>query len=383
MKKKFCAIATIEGTMNSFIIPAMEYFVEQGYDVTLVCTMSEDFIKKNSGKFHCVNIPMKRGIAISDMIKMPWKFWRLFRKEKFDYVQYATTNASFYACVPAKLCGIKTRVYCQWGLLYVGYEGLKRKAFKWVEKFLCSTATHITVASKKNLEYAVAEGLMPASKATVIGDGGTVGVDLSLFNVEKRDDYKAEVLNEHPELKDRLVYGYVGRIETDKGISELLEAFLSLKNENHALLLIGAFDELRCNIKPELIAQAKATSRVVFHGFTKEVPKYMSVMDILVHPTYREGFSMVIQQAMAMRCAIITTNVPGPSEVIEEGVSGLLVPDHSAKDLANAMIQLADDEAQRTSFAKAGLERVRKLFNRQRMLELTYQDRLKMMNDNK
>ncbi len=381
--KKICAISTIEGTMNSFIIPAMEYFVDKGYDVTLVCNMSEDFIKKNSGKFHCVNIPMKRGITISDMIKMPWKFWRLFRKEKFDYVQYATTNASFYACVPAKLCGIKTRVYCQWGLLYVGYEGLKRKAFKWVEKFLCSTATHITVASKKNLEYAVAEGLMPASKATVIGDGGTVGVDLSLFNVEKRDDYKAEVLNEHPELKDRLVYGYVGRIETDKGISELLEAFLSLKNENHALLLIGAFDELRCNIKPELIAQAKATSRVVFHGFTKEVPKYMSVMDILVHPTYREGFSMVIQQAMAMRCAIITTNVPGPSEVIEEGVSGLLVPDHSAKDLANAMIQLADDEAQRTSFAKAGLERVRKLFNRQRMLELTYQDRLKMMNDNK
>ena len=381
--KKLCAIATIEGTMNSFIIPAMEYFVEQGYDVTLVCTMSDDFIKKNSSKFHCINIPMKRGIAISDMIKMPFKFWRLFRKEKFDYVQYATTNASFYACVPAKLCGIKTRVYCQWGLLYVGYEGIMRKLYKWVEKFLCSMATHITVASKKNLEYAVAEGLMPASKATVIGDGGTVGVDLSVFNVEKRDEYKVEVLKEHPELKDRLVYGYVGRIETDKGIGELLEAFLSIERNDCALLLIGPFDELRCDIPESLIENAKTSGRVVFHGFSKDVPKYMSAMDILVHPTYREGFSMVIQQAMAMECAIITTNVPGPSEVIEEGVSGLLVPDHSAKDLANAMIQIADDEAQRISFAKAGIERVRKLFNRQRMLELTYQDRLRMMNDNK
>ena len=367
--------------MNSFIIPAMEYFVEQGYDVTLVCTMSEDFIRKNSSKFHCVNIPMKRGIAISDMIKMPFKFWRLFRKEKFDYVQYATTNASFYACVPAKLCGIKTRVYCQWGLLYVGYEGIMRKLYKRVEKFLCSTATHITVASKKNLEYAVAEGLMPASKATVIGDGGTVGVDLSLFNVEKRDEYKAEVLKEHPELKDRLVYGYVGRIETDKGISELLEAFLSIERNDCALLLIGPFDELRCDIPDNLIEKAKASGRVVFHGFSKEVPKYMSAMDILVHPTYREGFSMVIQQAMAMGCAVITTDVPGPSEVIEENKSGVLVPAQTVDKLAEAMLTLGNDKEQQARFAAEGLIRVKDKFERSHMLELTYQDRLRMMGE--
>ena len=367
--------------MNSFIIPAMEYFVDKGYDVTLVCTMSEDFIKKNSGKFHCVNIPMKRGIAIGDMLRLPWTFWKLFRKEKFDYVQYATTNASFYACIPAKLCGIKTRVYCQWGLLYVGYTGIKRRIFKWVEKFLCSSATHITVASKKNLDYAVEEGLMSASKASVIGDGGTVGVDLAVFDVEKREDFKAQVLEEYLELKGCLVFGYVGRIETDKGIGELLEAFESLNNDKYALLMIGRFDELRNDINPDLIERAKASGKVIFHGFTKDVPKYMSAMDILVHPTYREGFSMVIQQGMAMGCAIITTDVPGPSEVIEHGKSGLLVPDHSSADLALAMSRLAEDAEMRNAFVAAGLERVRKLFNRQRMLELTYQDRIRMMND--
>ena len=108
----------------------------------------------------------------------------------------------------------------------------------------------------------------------------------------------------------------------------------------------------------------------------------MSAIDILVHPTYREGFSMVIQQAMAMGCAIITTNVPGPSEVIEDEVSGVLVRDHSADDLVLAMRRLGNDEQLRASFIAAGLERVRTLFNRKRMLELTYQDRLRMMNDN-
>ena len=179
---KMCVITTIEGTMNSFIIPAMERFVEEGYDVTLVCSMSDEFIKTNSKKFTCINIPMRRGISLVDIIKMPFKFLRLFRKEKFDYVQYATTNASFYAGIPAKLCGIKTRVYCQWGLLYVGYSGFKRYVFKLIETILCLTATHVTVASKKNLEYAVKDRIMPASKASVIGDGGTIGVDFSVFD---------------------------------------------------------------------------------------------------------------------------------------------------------------------------------------------------------
>ena len=328
-----------------------------------------------------MNIPMKRGISFVDAITIPFKFWHLFRKEHFDYVQYATTNASFYACIPAKLCGIKTRVYCQWGLLYIGYTGIKRRIFKWVERILCSSATHITVASKKNLDYAVKEGLMPATKASVIGDGGTVGVDLSVFDIAKRADFREQVLEEHTELKGRLVYGYVGRIETDKGVVELLEAFLSLKDDRYALLLIGGFDELRCDIDPDLIARAMASGRVVFHGFTREVPKYISAIDILVHPTYREGFSMVIQQAMAMECAIITTNVPGPSEVIEEGKSGLLVRDHSAEDLASAMVRLGEDSALRSTLSSAGLERVRKLFNRERMLRLTYEDRVRMMNE--
>ncbi len=147
--KKLCAIATIEGTLESFVIPAMRLFKEKGYDVTLICTMSDRFMKQYGEEFHCINVQMKRGMSLKDMLTKPFEFYRIFKREKFDYVQYATTNASFYACIPAKLCGIKTRVYCQWGLLYVGFEGLKRKAFKRVEKFLCSSATHITVARKR------------------------------------------------------------------------------------------------------------------------------------------------------------------------------------------------------------------------------------------
>lgn len=380
--KKLCAISTTEGTLESFVIPAMRMFKEKGYDVTLICTMSDQFLEQYASEFHCINVKMKRGISLKDMLLKPFEFYRFFKREKFDYVQYATTNASFYACVPAKLCGIKTRVYCQWGLLYVGFEGLKRKMFKWVEKFLCTKATHITVASKKNMEYAIQEGLMKADKATVVGDGGTIGVDLKEFDHAKRETYKAEVLEEYPVLKDKTVFGFVGRIETDKGIDELLKAFLKTNNPRFALLLIGPFDELRCNLDADALAAAKASENVIFHGFSREVPKYLSAMDVLVHPTYREGFSMVIQQAMAMGCAVITTDVPGPSEVIEVGKSGLLVPAQAVDELAEAMTALGNDKEQQEQFAKEGLVRVREKFERNHMLELTYQDRLRMMGEN-
>ena len=380
MSKKLCFISTIENTLESFVIPVAYVFKQKGYEVSLLCTMSDQFIEKYEKDFNCLNVQMHRGISIKDMFTKPFEFYKIFKRKKFDYVQYATTNASLYACIPACFLGIKTRVYCSWGLLYVGYEGIKRTIFKNVEKILCASATHITVASYKNMDYAVADGVMRRMKCSVIGAGGTVGIDLKVFDYSKHDDLKAEVLKEYPVLKDRTVYGYVGRIETDKGINELLKAFRKVSSDKNALLLIGGFDELRCDLDPEILAWAKANENVIFHGFSREVPKYMSAMDILVHPTYREGFSMVIQQAMAMGCAIITTNVPGPSEVIEEGKSGLLVPAHTIDELTEAMSVLGNDQSLLRKFSKAGLERVKEHFERSKMLQLTYENRLKMLN---
>ena len=263
----------------------------------------------------------------------------------------------------------------------MGFNGVKRTIYKFIEKIMCKTATHITVASYKNMEVAAKDGVLDKKKSSVIGAGGTVGVDLSVFDFSKRGQYKFEVQKEYPVLEDKIVFGYVGRIETDKGINELLMAFQKTNNPDFALLMIGRFDDLRCDLDPEILKWAKSNENVIFHGFSCEIPKSMSAMDILVHPTYREGFSMVIQQAMAMGCAIITTNVPGPSEVIEKGKSGLLVPDRTIDELSEAMQQLGTDRKMREKFSAAGLERVREYFERSKMLELTYENRLKMMNN--
>ena len=381
MKKKICVITTIETTLESFVIPVMRLFMQRGFDVTLMCMMSDMFVERYEGEFHLINVKMNRGISLKDMLTKPFEFYKIFKREKFNYVQYATTNAAWYASVAAKMAGVAVRVNCLWGLLYTASTGWKRKVYWFAEKYPCWFSNYFIVASKKNMEIAIADGLCKRERVSVIGDGGTIGVDLKVFDYGKREEYKLRMLERYPVLKGKLVYGYLGRIDVDKGVNELLKAFLAVNNLKMALVLMGSFDDVRSGLDNDLIEKAKASENVIFTGFTREVALHLSVVDVLVHPTYREGFSMVIQQAMAMGCAIITTDIPGPSEVIVENESGLLVQVKDSEALQKAMRRMYEDKVLREAFVKAGLKRVEERFKRERMLELTYENRCQMMKD--
>ena len=381
MEKKICVITTIETTLESFVIPVMRLFMQRGFDVTLMCMMSDMFVERYEGEFHLINVKMNRGISLKDMLTKPFEFYKIFKREKFNYVQYATTNAAWYASVAAKMAGVPVRVNCLWGLLYTASTGWKRKVYWFAEKYPCWFSNYFIVASKKNMEIAIADGLCKRERVSVIGDGGTIGVDLKVFDYGKREEYKLRMLERYPVLKGKLVYGYLGRIDVDKGVNELLKAFLAVNNLKMALVLMGSFDDVRSGLDNDLIEKAKASENVIFTGFTREVALHLSVVDVLVHPTYREGFSMVIQQAMAMGCAIITTDIPGPSEVIVENESGLLVQVKDSEALQKAMRRMYEDKVLREAFVKAGLKRVEERFKRERMLELTYENRCQMMKD--
>ena len=379
--RKMCVVTTVESTMNWFIIPAMREMKKQGYEITLVCNMSEAFIEKYSKEFRCYNIKMKSGISIQDLVIVPLKLYKFFKREKFDYVQYATSNAAFYSSIASFFSKIPIRLYCQWGILYADQQGFKRHIYKDIVKLTCRMSTNISCASFKNLEISVNDGLYPREKATVVGDGGTIGIDLTQFDVSKRDEYKQEVLLEHPQLKEKFVYAYLGRIVREKGINELLNAYYCVKKDNMAVLFIGDNIGIEQVLEPALYKKVKEDPSVVFHGYTSNVAKYLSVVDVLVHPTYKEGFSMAIQQAMSMGCGIITTDIPGPSEVIVENQCGLLVPAKDYVRLSEAMCRLYSDRKLLDSFVEYGIRRVHDRFSRQRMLQCTIEDREKIFRD--
>lgn len=372
-KKSICIVATVEVTLASFVIPAARVMKENGWDVTLACNMSDKFLAEYSKEFTCVNVPMSRGSSFMDLLKMPFYFKRLFKQGKYDMVQYATPNASLYASLGAKWAGVKKRLYCQWGIRYVGFSGFQRTLFKAIEKLTCKNSTHIRPASWKNLDFAVEEGLYMRENAAAIGDGGTIGIDMKQFDVSQKTTHKELVLEQYPQLDGKTVFSFVGRLNRDKGVFELLEAFqrLCTGRNDVALLQIG---DMEGELPPHLEA-VRQNKNVVLTGWTNEVPKYISASDILVHPSYREGFSMVIQQAMAMEIPVVTTDIPGPSEVIEPNVSGLLAKARDVETLYNCMKWMLEHPEEREQMGKAGRKRCEEKFNRERMLRLILEDR--------
>lgn len=376
-KKKICCITTIDATQIAFVADAMYQFVNEGYEVTLVCSNTEKVRKLKGNAFRYVDMPMKRGVSISDLLVMPWRFRKLFNREKFDLVQYATPNASLFASIGAWMANVPIRLYCQWGIRYVGASGIMRIALKFFEHLTCILSTDICAASQKNLDYSVKEGLYKPQKAKIIGDGGTIGVDLCQFDIRRKKLYKETVLSEYPILKGKIVICSVGRLSRDKGSFELLQAFekLARDNENIALLMVGNSEgNIPENIKPIIKHE-----RVIFTGYTSEVNKYMAACDILAHPSYREGFSMVIQEAMAMQLAVVTTDIPGPSEVIKNEVTGILVKPRDSESLFDGLNRVINDRQKMIQMGIAGRKRCEELFSRERMLRLTYEHRTQLL----
>lgn len=248
-----------------------------------------------------------------------------------------------------------------------------RKVLKLFERITCNNSTHIRPASWKNLDFAVKEGLYPRERAAAIGDGGTVGIDMKEYDLSQKDKLKSEVVSQYPSLLNKTVFAFVGRLNADKGIYELLKAFKHLNDKytDIALLLIGNFD----GEQSKEIHDILSSPNIINTGWTNKVPKYLSASDVLVHPSYREGFSMVIQQAMALAIPVITTDIPGPSEVIESEVSGLLVKPRDTESLYTGMEWMLLHKEDASEMGNQGRIRCESHFSRERMLKLTLEDR--------
>ncbi len=370
-KIRICALTTVSKTMDMFMAHSMRFLSENGYDVTLVCNMSDGFTERHGDFAKCVDLKMSRGVSVKDLFSCTFTLYKLFRKEKFDIVYYATPNVSLYASFAAFLAGIKNRNYCQWGIRYVAFSGFKRKIFKFVEKLTCTFSKTIRSASPLNMEFAIKEKLCKREKISVIGIGGTVGVEIDKCESFDKTEARNKWRNHYGIPEDAFVYGFVGRINVDKGIDELITAFktVSQKVEKAYLVLIGGVDDVN-PIDKENFDYAQKAENIMLTGNvdSEQIYEHMAMFDVLVHPSYREGFGKVLQEAMGVKVPIITTDIVGPSEVIENNVSGILAKVKDSSDLADKMLLLCNDEALRNAFAEEGYKRAKKYFDRPIML---------------
>jgi glycosyltransferase involved in cell wall biosynthesis len=380
--KKVCMITTVSLTLKVFVVETAKYLYKQcGYDVTLICDNDEEFKNSLPNYIHYIPVHMARGVDITG-VKSIVDFIKVFREEKFDMVQYSTPNAACYASIAAKITKVPVRLYCQWGIRYVGMSGISRKIFKAIEKLVCRNSTDIRAVSPMNKAFAVSEGLYPEEKAVVVGKGGTIGVDMKRYDISKKADYRSAIRKQYGISSEAFVYGFAGRVSADKGCTELMTAFRKItESEPDAKLLIVGPMEDGCGVPAEILEWARKSKQVIMTGMVvgAKMNEYYSAMDVLVHPTYREGFGMVLQEAGALGVAMITTKIPGASEVMENGVSCLLVEPQNVLELETVMKELIIDREYSWEIGQAAYKRTKKYYDRPIMLENQRRDYEKLL----
>jgi glycosyltransferase involved in cell wall biosynthesis len=171
--------------------------------------------------------------------------------------------------------------------------------------------------------------------------------------------------------KEHIVLGIIARLVEQKGHRYLIEAFASAikKNSNLKLLIVGD-GVLRSSLE-SYVRKEKLDGIIRFTGYRSDVADVLAALDIFVHPSLWEGFGLSILEAMAMGKPVIATNVSAIPELVEDGVTGLLVKTKDSTSLAQAIVTLSLDASLRKKFGQKGQEKFEQQFSTDRMVQQT------------
>jgi glycosyltransferase involved in cell wall biosynthesis len=163
-----------------------------------------------------------------------------------------------------------------------------------------------------------------------------------------------------------VVITIIARLLKHKGFIEFLNAAkgLSGKYENVIYIIVGFADEGNPSaLREGYINSLRENPRIKFLGKRQDIREILAVTDIYTLPSYREGLPMTVLEAMAMGKSVVTTDVPGCRQAIENNVNGLLVPKKDSVSLRLALEKLIIDKPLRLNMGKASREKAVRVFS--------------------
>lgn len=344
MKYKLIRIATVP---NSFglLRGQLKFVSENNFEVIGVATPGIRLQKAATEEgVQTVGIEMTRTISPLKDIKALWQLYKLFKKEKPDIVHTHTPKAGTLGVIAARMAGVPYRVHTIAGLPLLEASGAKRKLLDLVEKATYACATHLYPNSYGLKKIIIENKLTHASKLKVIGSGSSNGINTSFFDPEKvPEETKSQLRKDLAIHSNDVVFLFVGRVVADKGINELVKAFLNLeamglKDVPKAhLVLVGKYEGDLDPLLPETHRAIIENKSIHSLGLKYNVVDYYAMADILTFPSYREGFPNVVMEAAAMNLNCIVTDINGCNEIISNGHNGWIIPTKDTKQLQDRM----------------------------------------------
>lgn len=349
--EKLIRITTIPISIEKLLENQL-FFMKDYYDVKAISSDKENL--ERVGKLQEVTVypvEMTRKITLWKDLKALWKLYRYFKKEQPLIVHTHTPKAGTIGMIASKLAGVPHRLHTVAGLPLLETKGNKRKLLNLVEKTTYACASKIYPNSNGLKNIITQEGFCKPEKIKIIANGSSNGINTQIFNPEI-------VSNEDQlHLKKTLgiaptdfVFIYVGRLTGDKGINELLLVFqkIAMEFKDTKLLLVGFFETNLDPLQKDTLSEIKNNAQVIYVPFQNDVRPYYAISDVLVFPSYREGFPNAILEAGAMGLPTIATNINGCNEIIEDQKNGILIPPKDTEALFTAMKEVMLDPSFRS-----------------------------------
>ncbi|MCF0199234.1 MAG: glycosyltransferase family 4 protein [Bacteroidaceae bacterium] len=355
MPTKIIRATTVPMSLDAFVrglVPELQ----AKYEVVLLSSEGPEWnvLKRDLPGVQCIKVPMERHISPAKDLLSLWRLYRVFRSERPRMVHSMTPKAGLLCMMAAWLARVPVRLHTFTGLVFPTATGLKRQVLKFTDWLTCACATHIIPEGEGVRRDLLCNGVTK-KPLQVLGYGNVRGIDLERFSPAAAID-KAPLAD----LPSVITFVAVGRLVGDKGINELVEAFVRLHAE-HAetrLLLVGPEEKELDPLRSETLSQIEEHPAIVAVGAQRDVRPWFAASDVAVLASYREGFPNVVIEAGAMGLPQIVTDINGANEIIVEGKNGTIVPPRDADALYGAMKRMVVDEAFRSRCAANAREMI-------------------------
>lgn len=345
-RKKIARVTTADISLDGLLKGQLK-FLNQYFEIIGIAK-DTGVLKEVSERegIRVVDAPLERPISLVKDIKGLWFLYRLFRKEKPWCVHANTPKGSLLAMIAAWFARVPHRVYTVTGLRYQGTQGKMRLILKTMERLSCFFATNVIPEGQGVLQSLKRDNITKKALG-VIHYGNINGKDTEFFSRENtietasvrladkqmtlRNLSEKEAINlvrgELGFSNNDFVFIFIGRLVNDKGLGELADVMRKLEDEKIKvkLLLIGELDGEDDVLAKDKLDYLMHSMNVKYIGVQTDIRPYLMSSDVLVFPSYREGFPNVPLEAGALGLPAIVTNINGSNEIIEEGVNGKII----------------------------------------------------------
>lgn len=335
--KKLCIVLTSPFVLNAFLLQHLSALSDH-YRVTVCINTLEGSVSTSfDPRVEVLHIGIERKIHPWNDAKALWHLIRLIKRRRFDAVHSLTPKGGLLGMSASWLCRVPVRTHVFTGQVWATRTGLFRHLLRSLDQLVATFATDVWADSQSQAQFLIDQGVCQSSRLVVPGDGSLGGVDVQRFS---SDTQRRERVRQALGIAgDVPVFLFLGRLQREKGVLILTEAFrrLALKYDTPHLLWVGPDED---QLAEKAASSALGRSHVL--GLKQKPEDFIDAADVLVLPSFREGFGTVVIEAAAMGRPTVASSIYGLTDAVINDETGWLVPPADEDELYLAMERMLD-----------------------------------------